>query len=275
MNTKKFDFNEFADIVGIEVVDLIVSHAPTKVISRVAKSNDHFRKAEFLEGIDEEMGSIRLIAAEEELVVAIFEWFKLNAKHFPEHNDFIGKKKNHLVKLAFAPVLQQLSHELKTMLAHGITFDGLENVMHWTATPTILNGRVTLEIRDNESNPILKINPLDVALALKDETDEVVTEQLYQDFNERVENTQNCTVKQFITTRADFRNKILYAEDGGIASMNDKLRDLRQDVFTPTLQLLLWALATLLSNKPISKQWGVLSQFIALYRKVLTEAKLL
>ena len=61
------------------------------------------------------MGAIRLIAAEEELVVAIFEWLKLNEDHFPEHKDFIRKFKNHVVKLAFYPTLAQFRFILSDM----------------------------------------------------------------------------------------------------------------------------------------------------------------
>ncbi|MBK8211422.1 MAG: hypothetical protein IPK78_17205 [Rhodospirillales bacterium] len=50
--------------------------APRKIASRVGKALDHYTKAHRLVGVDEEMGAIRCIAAEEELVVAIFEWLK-------------------------------------------------------------------------------------------------------------------------------------------------------------------------------------------------------
>lgn len=59
------------------------------------------------------MGALRLIAAEEELVVAIFEWLKLNASKMPEHDDFIKKYKNHRTKLSFHPVLSQFRNVLR------------------------------------------------------------------------------------------------------------------------------------------------------------------
>jgi hypothetical protein len=82
-------------------------------------------------------------------------------------------------------------------------------------------------------------------------------------------------VKHFITVRADYRNKILYANDGGTFFMGDKQSELVRDAFSPSLRLLLWVLATLLTNKPSAKQWSVVSQFISLYRMVLSEAKLI
>jgi hypothetical protein len=97
--TAQPDQSLFGDLIGKDFLDLIFGNAPHKVATRVAKSLDHFWKAIPLEGIDDEMGAIRLIAAEEELVVAIFEWLKLNTDKVPEHGDFIRKYKNHRVKL--------------------------------------------------------------------------------------------------------------------------------------------------------------------------------
>jgi hypothetical protein len=102
------DLAPFYALVGADIAELIFELAPRKVRSRVAKALDHFTKAKRLIGTDDEMGAIRCIAAEEELVVAIFEWLKLNADKMPEHGDFIGKYKNHRVKLAFYPVLAQM-----------------------------------------------------------------------------------------------------------------------------------------------------------------------
>ncbi|MBY3236916.1 hypothetical protein HFO17_20620 [Rhizobium laguerreae] len=102
---QEVDLQPFSDLVGEDIVGFIFDNAPRKVLTRVARALEHYARAGKLEGIDEEMGAIRLIAAEEELVVAIFEWLKLNADSFPEHRDFVSKFKNHVVKLAFYPAL--------------------------------------------------------------------------------------------------------------------------------------------------------------------------
>jgi hypothetical protein len=95
----------FEALVGKDVFRLTQHLAPTKILSRIHKALDHYTKAQRLAGVDDEMGAIRCIAAEEELVVAIFEWLKLNTDKVPEHRDFIGRSKNHRVKLAFLPVI--------------------------------------------------------------------------------------------------------------------------------------------------------------------------
>ena len=80
---------------------MLLDTAPTKVRARVIKALDHYHKALRLDGLDEEMAALRFVAGEEELVVAIFEWIKLNEDDYPEHRDFVRKLKNHTVKLAF------------------------------------------------------------------------------------------------------------------------------------------------------------------------------
>ncbi|WGD50977.1 hypothetical protein QA641_36265 [Bradyrhizobium sp. CB1650] len=106
----------FNELVSEEIIDFLFSHIPTKVASRVAKALDHYERAIALVGGDEEMGAIRLIAAEEELVVAIFEWLKLKEEQFPEHRDFVRKFKNHVVKLSFYPVLSQFRFIISDMM---------------------------------------------------------------------------------------------------------------------------------------------------------------
>lgn len=156
----KVDFSPFSDLVGAEITDFIVSHAPRKVATRVVRALDHYVRSIKLVGVDEEMGAIRLIAGEEELVVAIFEWLKLNPEHFPEHKDFVGKFKNHVVKLAFYPVLRQFRFVLSDMLEQGFTMDGLEDAINWRAKPVVDGDRVLLALYDNDGKEIIRTDPL-------------------------------------------------------------------------------------------------------------------
>lgn len=56
--------------------------------------------------------------------------------------------------------------------------------------------------------------------------------------------------------------------------MGDDLKDMIED-FKITYRDLLWTLAALLGNTPPDKKWGLVGQFIALYRRVLTESRLI
>jgi hypothetical protein len=275
MPMKKIDSGPFNELVGKDIFELIIDLAPTKVRTRVAKSLEHYTKAARLVGVDDEMGVIRLIAAEEELVVAIFEWLKLNAVHMPHHKDFIGMYKNHVVKLAFYPVLSQLGWVLAEFLEHGITLNGLEDVLHWSVSVVRHEERVVMRILDKTGKHLLDANPLNVAITLEDENEAVVVDSLYEQFSGEIARQTRLSVRQFVMTRADFRNKILYAEDGGTASMAEPLQELIDKVFSRTVRDLLWVLALLLTNKPTAKSWGLISQFVGLYRKVLTESKVL
>jgi len=264
----------FAELAGEEIVGLIFEVAPRKVAARVGKALDHYTKALRLRGIDDEMGAIRLIAAEEELVVAIFEWLKLNAAAMPEHRDFIGKHKNHRVKLAFHPVLSQFRFVLGDMLTHGITVDGLEDVLHWHVTPARIGNRVLLRISDGAGKELLTHNPLAVAVARDDRTDDEVIGAMYDDFARLIREQHGKDVRAFVTERAEYRNKLLYAEDAGFLSMAESLDELIESAFRTTLRDLLWCLAVLLTNAPVRPDYGLVAQFVGLYRRVLAECRL-
>jgi len=264
----------FAELIGQEFLDYIFETAPHKVGTRVGKALDHFYKGVPLEGIDDEMGAIRLIAAEEELVIAIFEWLKLNTDKVPEHNGFIKRYKDHRVKLAFYPVLSQFKFALDYLFAEGMTLDGLEEHIHWTLKLVLHDKKVLIQLIDNEGNDFIKQNPLAVKISREDLSDDEVIEELFTDFSKAVQDQQKMSVREFISVRADYRNKLLYADDAGYVAMEDDLKDMIEN-FKVTYRDLLWTLAALLGNTPPSKSWGLVGQFIALYRRVLTESKLI
>lgn len=268
LDTAPFDL-----LVGEDIVQLIFQSAPTKVANRIGKALDHYTKAARLQGVDDEMGFIRLIAAEEELVVALFEWLKLNAKFLPDHSDFIRRYKDHRVKLAFYPVLSQLQFVLSDMLRHGITFEGLEDVLHWHTTVVRDEDKVVLRIADSSGKFLTNFSPLDIAITQGERAPHEVLDELFADFKKMVTDQHRMTVRQFVTNRADFRNKLLYADDSGIFSMEGTLKELTENVFSKSLRDLLWCIAILLTNKPTSRSWGVVSQFVDLYRKILSEIK--
>lgn len=273
-NTSTNDITPFSALVGEEIVELIFELAPRKVLSRVSKALDHYIKARRLIGIDEEMGALRCIAAEEELVVSIFEWLKLNKKKLPEHGDFIGKYKNHLVKLAFSPVLMQFRFILADFLENGLTPAGLEGLVHWQVSVARTDKKVKLRLADQEGKELIQINPLAVAINLDNKTDPEVIELMFAQMRQNIVDQRQMTIRQFVTARAEFRNKLLYSEDAGFFAMGEDLTSLIEHSFAATFRDLLWCLTVLLSDGPATKDFGLVSQFIALYRRVLVDAKL-
>ncbi|HEV2603438.1 MAG TPA: hypothetical protein VGU24_07245 [Microvirga sp.] len=250
--------------VGREVIELIFEVAPRKIGSRVGKALDHYAKALRLAGVDDEMGAIRLVAAEEELVVAIFEWLKLNAAAMPEHGDFIGRSKNHRVKRAFYPVLSQFRFVLGDMVTQGITVNGFEDVLHWHVEFAQVQDRIVLPIFDRMGEELITHNPLAVAVSWNDQPCPEVADALFNDFAKIIRDQRGISVREFVTARADYRNKLLYADDAGFLVMDEDLSTLIETVFRTTLRDLLWCLAILLTNTPALKDWGLVSQFIGL-----------
>jgi len=268
----KVDTGPFEAIVGDEIVTFLFEHAPQKVSTRLARAVEHFGRVPGLVGIDEEMGAIRLIAAEEELVVAIFEWLKLKEGKYPDHKDFVQKFKNHVVKLTFYPVLLQFRFIIGDMLK-GFGLAGLEHVS-WTAKPVVDGAKILLAIHDEKGKEIIRANPFSIMISRGDVTSQEIVPELLVELTETIKDQHGFTLKEFLLERADFRNKLLYATDAGSMRMGDSLTDLTKQ-FEQIYHDLLWVLALLVGGEPPSRDWGLVSQFIGVYRKALIVAGVL
>lgn len=271
---KDVDVAPFEALVGEDIIGYIFKNAPRKVSTRVSKAAEHFARAEKLAGIDEEMGTIRFIAGEEELVVALFEWLKLNDNIFPEHKDFVRKFKNHIVKLAFYPVLRQFRFVIGGMLTDGVTLDGLEGVLSFSVKPVIEEEQIKLALCKENGEELIRADPFAIDISHGDLSGQDTVSVILKEMTGTIERQLGLTLKQYILTCAEFRNHILYATDGGSASLADDYDVLRAQ-FAETYHDLLWALAVAMGGNPPSKQWGIASQFIAVYRLALIEAGVL
>lgn len=269
------DTNAYRDLIGEAYFNLVLSKSPPVVMYRVAKSVDHCNKAKKLIGVDEEMGAIRLIAAEEELVVAIFRWLEANEAVFPDAGGFLKKYKDHRVKLAFTPVLSQFEYALSHLGQEGFTAEGLEDHLHWRSSPAIVDGKVVFQITDNAGQEIITHDPLMISVTREGLTPEQVVEALLADFEKTVLDQQGVDLKTFVTQRASYRDLLLYAYDAvPLYVMNESLEELFA-IVEVALKRLLFVLAVLLNGDPPGKDWGVVAQFYALYRKVLVACEII
>ena len=266
-----FELEYFNSLVGENLVDMILTKAPTKVKWRVIKAADHVRKAHRIKDIDMEMFSIRLIAAEEELVVAVFEWLKLNTDKMPEHKDLVGKFKNHQVKLMFTPVLMLMKSVLIESLGPNLNIHGVRVELK----PRFENEKVDLCFSIPSSGFMMPLNPLSIFINLEEqEQEQDIIESLYEQLQNEVRNEFGIPLKEFVMKRADFRNLLLYANDGGFVNYVIDYDEL-MDGFNQTFEALLWSLAALLTNDPLSPNLGLVTQFIDVYRLVLIKTKVL
>ncbi len=268
------DLSPFSALVGEDITSFIWENAPRKVLTRVVRALEHYVRSEKLIGIDEEMGAIRLIAAEEELVVAIFEWLKLNVHCFPEHKDFVGKFKNHVVKLTFYPVLLHFRFIMQDMLLGPIAPAGMEGVINWNQKPVVDGKQIKLALYDENGEELIRHNPFAIDISTDDTTGLALVPVLLRGLEEIIEDQHGVTLRKFLKARAEFRNHMLYATDGGSARLGNSLSELRKQ-FERTFHDLLWVLALIVGASPPSKQWGVASQFIGVYREALIKAKIL
>ena len=266
-----FELEYFNSLVGENLVDMILTKAPTKVKWRVIKAADHVRKAHRIKDIDMEMFSIRLIAAEEELVVAVFEWLKLNTDKMPEHKDLVGKFKNHQVKLMFTPVLMLMKSVLIESLGPNLNIHGVRVELK----PRFENEKVDLCFSIPSSGFMMPLNPLSIFINLEEqEQEQDIIESLYEQLQNEVRNEFGIPLKEFVMKRADFRNLLLYSNDGGFVNCVIDYDEL-MDGFNQTFEALLWSLAALLTNDPLSPNLGLVTQFIDVYRLVLIKTKVL
>ncbi|MGN7772202.1 hypothetical protein [Phyllobacterium sp. 22552] len=270
----EIDISPFSALVGEDVANFIFNHAPRKVATRVARALEHYERSKKLDGVDEEMGAIRLIAGEEELVVAIFEWLKLKADNFPEHKDFVRKFKNHIVKLAFYPILLQFRFVISDMLKDGFTLEGLEGVINFNAKPVVDGKQIKLALIGANGEELLRSDPFAIVISRDDVRAKDTAKMLLADLSRTIKQQHTATLREFLTARAEFRNHLLYATDAGSASMEDKLADLRK-YFEQAYHDLLWVLALIIGGTPPSKEWGIASQFIEVYRLALIESGIL
>jgi hypothetical protein len=160
------------------------------------------------------------------------------------------------------------------MLVDGITLDGLEDKVHWKVSAVCVDGKVKLRIDDETGKQLVLVNPLNAAVRHGDHNDEIVIDELYKDLAATVMEQRGESMREFVLARAEYRNKLLYADDGGFVQMDEDLNTIIERSIKPALRDLIWCLAVLLSDGPHMKDWGLISQFIGLYRRVLAEAKI-
>ncbi|MGH7020859.1 MAG: hypothetical protein ACREEY_13305 [Brevundimonas sp.] len=259
-----------SELTGAPFFDLIMAKAPKVVTYRIAKAADHYNKAVLLRGADEEMGAIRLIAAEEELVIAIFKWLEQNPDDYPDVSLLLKKFKEHRVKLAFYPTLCQFVFALED-LADGVAPEGLNSHITWKPDLIADGGKVMVRLLNEEGGEIFRHNPLMINLNRGDLTPDQVVQSLMEQMRESVRGERGLDLKTYIMERAVFRDRLLYAYDDVPAYTMAETMDELLAVFNITLKRLLLTLAILVSDPPPSKDWGVLAQFLTLYHQVLAE----
>jgi hypothetical protein len=259
------------DITSSSLVELIKAKAPRKVITRVIKADDHLVKARALSRIDDEMGALRLIAAEEELVVAIFEVLKLHPDKMPEHREFAKKAKNHYVKLAFHPILQEFSGIVWRWLDSEMVVDGgaVEIPVKFEINAD-LSLAITLEAAGKEPVVLLQ-NPLHLSISHDEMNAKEIAAAIFDQLVKRIIASGHEDWRSFLKARAEYRNDLLYADDAGFKEMGEPL-DAIIALVEPSLRDLLWALALLLAHEAPGEGWGLVSQFFAVYRRALEEA---
>ena len=220
------------------------------------------------------MSAIRLVAAEEELAVAVFDIIKRNEDSFIDCKHITKKFKNHFVKQLFSPTVHNIAIIVSTFLENGMRIDVIEDGpgLDVSIEPIISEDKVMLRLHIGEK--YIDNSPFNFFLNKNDEQEDVV-ESLYEEFEELIKNCGYNSVKAFSKHRVDFRNKIFYAEDAMVFDVGEEIENVLSSV-TQIINEVLWVIALLLGNDDSpAKKWGIASQFLQLYDRVLKEAKVI
>ncbi|TAL59410.1 MAG: hypothetical protein EPN84_11305 [Legionella sp.] len=249
---------KWGKLIPEDLNNFILSSAPTKVKSRYLKAREHYNKSIKLIGFDDEMAFIRLVASEEEIVVGIFEQLKI--KKFGRIR-FTSNFKNHYVKIALAPVLDYLTYILEDMRFFGDT----------------QSEEIKLVVKENNIRLLIKlddqelISPIPKNISLEVENEDNTVELWYRRFLEYL--PEKCTVEEFVTSRANARNKILYAHDGGAFNLAPSETFINH--FQREIVLLCWALGILIDDDIPTREYDLINLIILIYEKILIESKVL
>lgn len=267
--TYSVDTTRFDELVGEPFVVHVLKHADPRVMYRLARAADHYNKAVKLFGVDDEMAVIRLIAAEEELVVAIIRHVTLKADVFPDTGPILRRFDDHRVKQAFAPTLGRLWGALEHQFREGFSVEGLEHVT-WTYNPILEDDKFKLSIQDETGKHLFGIDPLSMMLNRNDlDGSKEVVKELFADFKEWATDERGVSVDEYIKRRLEFRNQLLYAyDDHPITLLGDPIEQLHE-TYRTLFRSLLYVLTAIVNNDPPSREWGVVCQFFGLYRHVL------
>lgn len=244
--------------------------APTKVRARVSNAMIHYDMARKLDGIDDAMGLIRVIAAEEELVVAIFELIKLNPKLIDGARRITNKHKNHVVKSILPVVLEHMATEFLPMIFEGLK----ENFGVTENTPKLgsSEGKFYLVFPSVPGYcASVTFDQIKISVLNDDDQEEDAHPSLLDGLKKGIMDKHGTDLKAYFLARSGFRNTLLYAHDGGFFVPARSIQDYIDDEYGRTILILMRAIAILATGQATEADRGMVRTGISLYEAVLDE----
>lgn len=255
--------------VNQEFLKFIYAKKITKIQSRLDSAQRHFQKADVIKSIDPEMAAIRLVAAEEELVVAVFEIIKLTPELAGSWEKITKKFKNHFVKLLFWPAAEHIKSIIENFLGSELYIEGIEK-LKFTSHLTLRDNKIILQLLLPDKEPI-ETSPYLVFITTKNE-DQI--DVLFADFERKILDGGYSSIKDFVNNRVDFRNKIFYAQDGMIFNVGEDIHGMFPTIVEAINDLLAIACLLLSDDDHKENKFGIANQLLDLYRSVLEKVKI-
>lgn len=256
--TMPADWAEFLKVVQSKGV-------PRKVWSRTHNSLLHYHKAKLLCGLDDEMGFLRLVAAEEEMTVAIFELLKLNKDHVPHATRFTKRFKDHTVKAVLPVILEFFARDALDKIGPAFLSAGL--ITEDKPRLTFEDGMFHLSYPGPKGVQISA--ELTQATVTIGEDKDITVEAFHQELTDEVYARHSKSLKQFFQDRAARRDNLLYARDGGIMLASHSVSEWLDMEYEKSLRTLIYAFAILVVNDMSSNDGTFLRRLAGLYERIL------
>lgn len=240
---------------------------PRKVWSRVHSSMLHYHKAKLLCGVDNEMGFIRLVAAEEEMTVAVFELLKNDRNHIQYAERFTRRFKNHAVKSVLPIILEFVSRNTlrkvgPALLAAGVISEDKPGI-------TFEDGKLHLSYPSYNGRQLsVELNGAKVIIG---EDKDISVDSYHRELADEIFAHHRKSLKRFFQDRAARRDNLLYARDGGIELASYSVSEWLQIEYEATIRTLIYTLSILTVNDISSKDGTFLRRFAELYDRILDQ----
>ncbi len=243
------------------------------VYNRLANSVRHYNLAKKLDGVDDEMGFMRLVAAEEEATVAIFEFLKRETGLKEFCASFAKKNKNHHFKAVMPIVLAQAARGILNPIQDHYRSQGLIT----QADPklfTMDEGGIGLAFESVIAGKSLAVDLSQLSLkSLDDAGNELPAHEGWmEEARERIHRCTGQTIKELVDSRVERRNDILYADDRSIRGVSGAVFDHIEQEFGSTLRTLYYALAIVLTTKLSRSDHSIIRNVFRLYEYFMREA---
>lgn len=261
------------NIVPKSLTCCIMDSSSEEIRNTIVNAKTHYYKALKLKDIDNEMAAIRFIASLEEMVVAVYKLAIINVAISKSNIQFAKNIKNHYVKQALLPVAAIFFIIIETFDGKVYSRDGSQDLEY---KMTVKNNKIVLEVYDNAGNLLTDKNIFsDLYLTSGAiENPKEASSQIFESLENICINEHHATIKEYLSSTVQFRNKLLYSDGKPMPKMKQSFDELIDEVNVFVIPLN-WMIGVLLDPELSSKIGNLINQFIDVYKITLEKCDII